>query len=125
MEIISTWNKSITVVIEFLFRNFHMVSKQRFGDRKGKSIMGQEHDVEASTPGDEWRFSEECTRDKNYDYSMFTSRLEEEVDCIASYTSLGVWYIDSGASWHMTRIREFFFSSSQGAQKNWCKDSER
>ena len=47
-------------------------------------------------------------RDKNYDYSMLASRLEEEVTCLASSASSKVWYIESGASWHMTGIRECF-----------------
>jgi len=63
-----------------MFRNFHMVSEQRFRDRKGKSIMGQDHDAEASTSRDSCRFSEDCTRDRNFDFSMLASRLEEEVD---------------------------------------------
>ena len=85
-----------------------MVSEQRIRDMKGKSIMGQEHDAEASTQGDSRRFPDECTRDINYDYSMLASRLEEEVACLASSASLEVWYIDSGASCHMTEIRECF-----------------
>jgi len=91
-----------------MFRNFHMVSEQRFRDRKGKSIMGQDHDAEASTSRDSCRFSEDCTRDRNFDFSMLASRLEEEVACVASSASLGVWYIDSGASWHMKGIWECF-----------------
>jgi len=70
--------------------------------------MGQEHDAKSSTQGDLCRFSEECTRDRNYDYSMLASRLEEEVVCVARSTSSEVWYIDSGASWHMTTIQECF-----------------
>ncbi len=64
--------------------------------------MGQGHDVEASTSRDSCRFSEECIRDRNFDFSMLASRLEEEVACVASSASSWVWYIDSGASWHMT-----------------------
>jgi len=33
--------------------------------------------------------------------------LEEEVACVTSSTSSEEWYIDSGASWHMTGIWEF------------------
>jgi len=75
-----------------------MASKQRSSSMRGKSTMGQEHDVEASTQGDSCRLPEECTRDMNFDYSMLTSRLEEEVACLASSASSKVWYIDSGAS---------------------------
>ena len=39
---------------------------------------------------------------------MLPSRLEEEVACVSSSVLSEVWYIDSGASWHMTRIRECF-----------------
>ena len=39
---------------------------------------------------------------------MLASRLEEEVTCVTSSTSLKVWYIDTGASWHTTGIRECF-----------------
>eukprot|EP00253_Pinus_taeda_P032414 PITA_32414 len=85
-----------------------MVSEQRIRDRKGKPIMGQDHNAEASTSGDSCRFSKNCTRDKNSDFSMLASRLEEEVACVASSASSGVWYIDSGASWHMTGIWECF-----------------
>lgn len=82
-----------------------MVSKQRFGNRREKSTMGEEHDVEASTQRDSCKFSEECTRDMDHDYSMLASRLEEEVACLEGFASSKVWYIDSGASWHMTGIR--------------------
>lgn len=39
---------------------------------------------------------------------MLASRLEEEVSCVTSSASSEVWYIDSGASWHMTGIWECF-----------------
>ena len=48
-------------------------------DRKGKSVMGQDHDAEASTSGDSRRFSKYCTRERDFDFSMLASRLEEEV----------------------------------------------
>ena len=54
------------------------------------------------------RFSEDCIREGYVDFSMLASRLEEEVACMTSAASLEVWYIDSGASWHMTGIRECF-----------------
>ena len=70
--------------------------------------MGQEHDAGTSIQGDSCRFPEACTRDMNYNYSMLASKLEEEVTCLASSASSEVWYINSGASWHMTGIRECF-----------------
>lgn len=39
-----------------------------------------------------------------------SSRLEDEFVCLAGSASKGVWYIDSGASAHMTRVREYFSS---------------
>ena len=70
--------------------------------------MGRDHDVEASMSGGSHKFSEDCTRERGFDFSMLASRLEEEVACMTSVASSEVWYIDSGASWHMTRIRECF-----------------
>ena len=85
-----------------------MVSQQRSGNKRDKSAMGQEHDAEASTQRDSDRFPEESTRDMDHNYSMLVSRLEEEVSCLASSASSKFWYIDSGASWHMTGIQECF-----------------
>ena len=45
---------------------------------------------------------------EDFDFSMLASRLEEEVVCMISVASSEVWYIDSGASWHMMGIRECF-----------------
>ena len=75
-----------------------MVLEQVIRDRKGKSVMGRDHDAKASMSGDSHRFSENCTRGSNFNFSMFASRLEEEVACVTSSTSSEVWYIDSGAS---------------------------
>ncbi len=35
---------------------------------------------------------------------VLSSRLEEEFSCLSSSESIGVLYIDSGASTHMTRV---------------------
>ena len=80
-----------------------MVSEQVTKDRKGKSIMGRDHDAKASTSRDSHRFSENCTRESDFDFSMLASRLEE-VACVTSSASSEVWYIDNRASWHMTGI---------------------
>ena len=85
-----------------------MVSEQVIRDRKGKSVMGRDHDAEASTSRDSRKFSEDCTRERDFNFSMLASRLEEEVACMTSAASSEVWYIDSGALWHMTGIRECF-----------------
>ena len=60
--------------------------------------MGRDHDAKASMSGDSHRFSENCTRESDFDFSMLASRLEEEVACVTSFASSEVWYIDSGAS---------------------------
>ena len=39
---------------------------------------------------------------------MLASILEEEAACLASFASSEVWYKESEASWHMTRIQECF-----------------
>jgi len=59
--------------------------------------MGQDHDAEVSTSGYSHRFSEDCTRKGDFNFSMLTSRPEEEVACMTSTASSEVWYIDSGA----------------------------
>ena len=46
----------------------------------------------------------------DHDISVLTSRLEEEVAFLSKSASSEVWYIDSGASAHMTGIRECFSS---------------
>jgi len=53
-------------------------------------------------------FQKICTRENDFNFSMLASRLEEEVACVTSSASSKVWYIDSGASWHMIGIRECF-----------------
>ena len=42
--------------------------------------------------------------------SDLSSRLEDKFACLSGSTSQGVWYIDSGASTHMTGVREYFSS---------------
>jgi len=96
-----------------------MVSKLRLGDRIRESAMNQEHDVGATTQKDS-RSSpgkEESMKNVDHDYSMLASR-HEEVTFLASSASLEVWYIESGASAHMTGIRECF-SSYQEERMNF------
>jgi hypothetical protein len=43
----------------------------------------------------------------------FAARFENEfslITCLSSSTSNGVWYIDNGASSHMTRVWDYFSS---------------
>ena len=104
---ISRINKSVTAV-EFRVRNFHMVSEQRSGNRIKESVMSREHDAGATTQKDSRSFLGKEGSTKNimdYDNSVLASRLEEEVACLASSAFSEVWYIDSGASTHMTGIR--------------------
>ena len=44
----------------------------------------------------------------DHDVSVLASRLEEEFACVPSSSSPEIWYIDSGASAHMTSVRECF-----------------
>ena len=64
-----------------------MVSEEVIRDRKGKLVMGRDHDAKASTSGGSRRFSEDCTRERDFDFSMLASRLEEEVVCMTSVAS--------------------------------------
>ena len=47
------------------------------------------------------------------DLDVLSSRLKKDDTCLASSTSAGIWYIDSGASTHMTGVREHFSSYSE------------
>jgi hypothetical protein len=41
----------------------------------------------------------------------FATRFENEfslIPCLSSSASIGVWYIDSGASTHITRVCDYF-----------------
>ena len=44
----------------------------------------------------------------DHDVFVLASRLEEEFACVSSTASPEVWFIDSGASAHMTGVRECF-----------------
>ena len=48
------------------------------------------------------------TEHMDHDVYVLASRLEEEFSCVSSTSSPEVWYIDSGASSHMTRVWECF-----------------
>ena len=54
----------------------------------------------------------------DHDVFVLASRLEEEFACVSSSASPEIWYIDSGASTHMTGVRECF-SSYQEEQMNF------
>ena len=44
----------------------------------------------------------------DHDISVLASRLEEEFACVSRTASSDVWYIDSGASAHMTGVWDCF-----------------
>ena len=52
----------------------------------------------------------------DHDVSILASRLEEDFACVSSTSD--VWYIDSGASAHMTGVRDCF-SDYQEEQMNF------
>ena len=54
----------------------------------------------------------------DHDVFVLTSRLEEDFACVSSTMSSDVWYIDSGASAHMTGVRDCF-SDYQEEQMNF------
>ena len=87
-----------------------MVSELRSGNKIRESAMSREHDDGATTQKDSCSSprKEKRTKNMDHDYSVLASRLEEEVACLASSASSEVWYIDNGASLHMTGIRECF-----------------
>jgi len=89
-----------------------MVSELRLSNKIRESAMSREHDDEAASQKDSHNSpgKEESMKNMDHDYSMLASRLEEEVACLESYASFEVWYIDSGASVHMTGTRECFSS---------------
>lgn len=47
---------------------------------------------------------------REHDMKVLASRLQEDLAFVSSTTPPGVWYIDNGASVHMTGVREFFLS---------------
>ena len=61
---------------------------------------------------------EHIEKQREHEIYVLASRLEEDFACVSSTTPLGVWYIDNGASAHMTRVRECF-SSYQEEQMNF------
>ena len=96
-----------------------MVSEKKAKDRRGGSAMELRSNIDATT-------TQKCSRSppehmekqRDHDISVLPSRVEEDFACVSSTTSPGVWYIDSGASAHMTGVRECF-SSYQEEQMNF------
>ena len=54
----------------------------------------------------------------DHEIYVLASRLEEEFACVSSSASPVVWYIDSGAFFHMTGVQECF-SSYREEQMNF------
>ena len=79
-----------------------MVSEQRDKKRKIGSAMDQRKGSR-SPP-------EHAEMQREHDMKVLASILEEDLAYVSSTAPPDVWYIDSGASAHMTRVRECFSS---------------
>ena len=53
---------------------------------------------------------EHAEMQREHDMKVMASRLEEDLACVSSTAPPDVWYIDSGASAHMTEVLECFLS---------------
>ena len=51
---------------------------------------------------------EHAEMQREHDMKMLASKLEEDLACVSSTTPPDVWYIDSGASAHMTGFENVF-----------------
>ena len=82
-----------------------MVSELKAKDKRGGSAMELRSDIDAAAARKGSRSPpEHMEKQRDHDISVLESRLEEDFSCLSSTTSPGVWYIDSGASAHMTRV---------------------
>ena len=61
---------------------------------------------------------EHAEMQREHDMKVLASRLEEDLACVSSTAPPSVWYIDNGASAHMTGVRECF-SSYKEEQMNF------
>ena len=97
-----------------------MVSEQKAKDRKGGSAMDQRSDIQKGSRSqrDSRNPPKHAETEREHDMTVVASRLEEDLTCVSSTGPPTVWYIDSGASAHMTRVRECF-SSYQEEQMNF------
>ena len=87
-----------------------MVSEQRAKNRKGRSAIDQRKGSRSPL--------KHAKIQREHDMKVLASRLEEDLACVSSTAPPNVWYIDSGASAHMTGVRECF-SSYQEEQMNF------
>ena len=81
-----------------------MVSELKAKDRKGGSAMDQKSDIRKGSRSP----PEHAEMQREHDMKVLASKLEEDLACVSSTTPPNVWYIDSGASAHMTGVRECF-----------------
>lgn len=95
-----------------LFVIFHMVSEPEMNNGEEASISERKSTVAATTqkgshssPGGGKSMIEQM----DHNVSVLASKLEEDFACVSSTMSSDVWYIDSGASAHMTGVRDYFF----------------
>ena len=61
---------------------------------------------------------EHAEMQREHDMKVLASKIEEDLACMSSKTPPSVWYIESGASAHMTGVRKCF-SSYQEEQMNF------
>ena len=89
-----------------------MVLEQKAKDRKGGSAMDQRFDIwkGSCNQKDSRNPPEHLETQREHDMAVLASRLEEDLACVSSTAPPSVWYIDSGASTHMTGVRECFSS---------------
>ena len=81
--------------------------------------MERRSDSDAASTRKGSRSPPECMEEqRDHDVSVLASRLEEDFACVSSMASPEIWYIDNGASAHMTRVQECF-SSYQEEQMNF------
>ena len=84
------------------------ISRGSAVDRKGKSDMNQGKG--SCNLKDSCSPPKQAETQREHDMKVLASRLEEDLACVLGTTPLDVWYIDSGASVHMTGVQECFLS---------------
>ena len=89
-----------------------MVSELEISNRSRELAIERRSDIVTTTTRKGSCSSPEKERSMiermDYNVSLLASKLEEEFACVSSTASPEVWYIDSGASAHMTRVWECF-----------------
>ena len=81
-------------------------SKEPTVERRSDIVAAETRKGSRSSP----KKKESMKEQMDHDVPILESRFEEEFSCVSSFASLEIWYIDSGASVDMTRVRECFSS---------------